>query len=184
MLTLNFSPFPTLTTENLILRQITADDDNEVFIIRSDEGLMKYIDRPPAKLKAEAVEFIENITTYIKNNESIMWAISFKNDPKLIGTICFWNIKKEDFRAEIGFILLPEYHGKGIMDEALRAVIDFGFNTMKLHSIEGNVNPENKASIKLMERNNFVREAYFKDHYFYEGKFLDTAIYSLLSPVV
>ncbi len=52
---------------------------------------------------------------------------------------------------------------------------------MNLHSIEANVNPGNTASIKLLEKNNFTREAYFKENYFYDGKFLDTAIYSLLA---
>jgi ribosomal-protein-alanine N-acetyltransferase len=51
---------------------------------------------------------------------------------------------------------------------------------MDLHSIEAIVNPDNKASIKLLERNSFTREAYFKENYFYDGKFLDSAVYSLL----
>ncbi len=69
------------------------------------------------------------------------------------------------------------------MQEALTEVLDYGFQVLKLHSVEGNVNPANDASIKLMERNGFAKEAYFKDHYFYNGKFMDTAIYSLLTPV-
>ena len=67
------------------------------------------------------------------------------------------------------------------MQEAFNKVLEFGFNSMNLHSIEANVNPENKASIKLLERNNFIREAYFRENYFFDGKFLDTAIYSLLA---
>ncbi|MGE5859464.1 MAG: GNAT family N-acetyltransferase, partial [Ignavibacteria bacterium] len=58
--------------------------------------------------------------------------------------------------------------------------LNYGFKVMNLHSIEANVNPDNKASIRLLERNNFTREAYFKENYFYNGKFLDSAIYSLL----
>ncbi|MDO8550886.1 MAG: GNAT family protein [Ignavibacteria bacterium] len=53
---------------------------------------------------------------------------------------------------------------------------------MKLHSIEGTVNPNNLPSIKLLEKNNFIREAYFKENFYYNGKFLDTAIYSLINP--
>jgi ribosomal-protein-alanine N-acetyltransferase len=59
-------------------------------------------------------------------------------------------------------------------------VLYYGFEFMKLHSVEANVNPDNTPSIKLLERNNFSREAYFKENYFYDGKFLDTVIYSLL----
>jgi ribosomal-protein-alanine N-acetyltransferase len=68
------------------------------------------------------------------------------------------------------------------MREAVSEVIKYGFTVMRLHSIEANVNPDNKASIKLLEKNCFAREAYFKENYFYNGKFLDTVIYSLLAP--
>lgn len=119
----------------------------------------------------------------MKNNESIIWAITQKEDSKLIGTICFWNIIKEHYRAEIGYSLLYDFQGKGIMQEAMSAVIKYGFEKMNLHSIEANVNPANESSIKLLERNDFIKEAYFKENYFYDGKFLDTAIYSLLTTV-
>jgi RimJ/RimL family protein N-acetyltransferase len=69
------------------------------------------------------------------------------------------------------------------MQEAMIIVIDYGFRAMHLHSIEANVNPDNAASIKLLQRNNFVREAYHKENYYFNGKFLDSAIYSLLTPL-
>jgi ribosomal-protein-alanine N-acetyltransferase len=62
----------------------------------------------------------------------------------------------------------------------MKPVLDYGFNIMNLHSVEANVNPDNLASIKLLANNGFKREAYFKENYFYNGKFLDTMIYSLL----
>jgi ribosomal-protein-alanine N-acetyltransferase len=89
---------------------------------------------------------------------------------------------KEHYRGEVGYVLLPEYQGKGIMHEALGAVIAYGFDVMKLHSIEANTNPNNTPSHKLLERHGFVREAYFKENYYYNGKFLDSAIYSLITP--
>ena len=90
-------------------------------------------------------------------------------------------LQKENFRAEIGYALLPDYYKKGIADEALKAVIDYGFNTMNLHSIEANLNPDNIASAELLEKNNFEKEAYFKENYYFEGKFIDSLIYSLLT---
>jgi [ribosomal protein S5]-alanine N-acetyltransferase len=95
----------------------------------------------------------------------IEWAITLKDSGQYIGAISYHRLMKEHFRAEIGYILHPAHHGKRIMDEAIRTVTDFGFNSMGLHSVEANVNPENIASIKLLERNNFVREAYFKENY-------------------
>lgn len=181
MLKLNFTPFPVLTTVRLLLRKVEKNDANEIFILRSDERVLKYLDRAPARSLNDAHKFIKLIAGQEKNNEAVTWAITIKGNPKLIGTICYWNIKPEHYRAETGYVLLPEYHGRGIMQEAFAPVLNYGFNVMKLHSIEANVNPANLASIKLLERNKFVREAYFKENYFYEGKFLDSAIYSLVS---
>ena len=64
----------------------------------------------------------------------------------------------------------------------MKVVLDYGFNTLKIHSLEANVNPGNAASIKLLERNGFVREAYYRENYYYNGHFLDSAIYSLINP--
>ena len=110
-----------------------------------------------------------------------MWAISIKPEEKLVGTICLWHIVKENHRAEIGYIIHHDHQGKGLMHEAVEKVIEYGFHAMKLHSIEANVDPANSASIKLLERNNFVREGYFKENLRYDGKYFDSAIYSLLN---
>jgi len=180
MLNLNFIPFPELTTDRLLLRQITQDDVNEIFFLRSDSRIMRYLDRTPAKSLDDAYAFLKSIADLEKNKSAVTWAITIKGEQKLIGTICYWNIKPEHYRAEVGYVLHPDFQGKGIMQETLTSVLDNGFNVMKLHSVEADVNPANEASIKLLERNNFVREAYFKENYFYDGKFLDSAIYSLL----
>ena len=77
-------------------------------------------------------------------------------------------------------MLSKDFHGKGIMHEAMQPVLDYGFNVMKLHSVEADADPNNIASIKLLQKNNFVREAYLKENYYFNGKFFDTVIYSLL----
>ena len=182
MLSVNFNPFPVINTERLLLRQVEKSDVNEIFFLRSDKNVLQYLDRPPAANKDEAASWIEKINDLEKNNESILWAITLKPDNTLVGTICLWNIQKEHYRSEIGYALHPDQQGKGIMQEAMTAILDYGFTIMKLHSIEANVNPKNLSSIKLLERNNFIREAYFKENYFYDGKFLDSAIYSLIRP--
>lgn len=178
---INFAPFPHLSTERLTLRQVVTTDVSDIFSLRSDGRVMEFLDRPLLKTIDDSRQLIKTITDGINNNEAITWAINLKNDPKLIGTIGFWRIIKEHFRAEIGYLLHPDYQGKGIMQEAVEEVLDFGFRTLKLHSIEANVNPNNLASIKLLERNQFVKEAYFKENYYYDGKFLDTVIYSLIN---
>ena len=183
MLKLNFNPFPILTTRRLVLRQMGNYDVNEIFFLRSDAEVMRYIRRPLAKSVEDAMQFIQMISTGVANNDLIHWAITLKNEPKLIGNICFWRIQKEHYRAEVGYTLHTANQRKGIMQEALTAVLDYGFKTMKLHSVEAIVNPENVPSIKLLERTGFVREAYFKEDFFYDGKFYDSITYSLIAPV-
>jgi ribosomal-protein-alanine N-acetyltransferase len=182
MLTVNFAPFPILYTERLTLRQVMKNDAHELFLLRSNKTVMNFIDRPIAATLRDALQLIEKINESLVNNEGITWAITLKSYGALIGTIGYWRIVKEHYRAEIGYLLNPELQGQGIMHEAINAVLDYGFKTMKLHSVEANVNPANTDSIKLLERNNFIKEAHFKENYYYNGKFLDSVIYSLLAP--
>jgi [ribosomal protein S5]-alanine N-acetyltransferase len=182
MLSLNFNPFPLIQTDRLTLRQIMQTDVNEIFFLRSDKKVLEYLDRAPAATSDEAQLWIQKIYDLEKNNDAVTWAITVKPNEELTGTIAFWNITKEHYRAEIGYVLHPNNQGKGIMQEAMTAVLEYGFKIMKLHSVEANVNPANLSSIKLLERNNFVREGYFKENYFFDGKFSDSAIYSLLAP--
>jgi ribosomal-protein-alanine N-acetyltransferase len=181
MLNINFNPFPLINTERLLLRQVDKTDVNEIFFLRSDEQIMKYLDKAPAKDLDDAYKFIQTISDQEKNNAAVTWAITLKGNPKMVGTICFWNIQKEHYRAELGYLLHPEHWRKGLMQEALTAILEYGFKVIKLHSVEAHVNPNNIPSIELLEKNGFIREAYFKENYFYDGRFLDTAIYSLLT---
>jgi ribosomal-protein-alanine N-acetyltransferase len=179
--TINFTPFPALATERLVLRQLVPADAEDILRLRADASVSKYIARQPYTTIDEANGFIAKINTSIANNEAGYWAIALKTDNKLIGTSCIWNIQHENYRAEIGYELLPDFQGKGIMQEALGVLLNYGFNTLKLHSIEAVVYPKNVASIKLLEKYNFVREAYFKENFYFNSQFLDTAIYTLLS---
>ena len=171
---MNFTPFPELSTERLTLRQMNSGDENEIFILRSDKRVLEFIDIPKAETVADAEKFIDKINNLIASNESIMWAICLKSSPTLIGNICFWNIVKEKSAAEIGYSLLPHFQGKGIMQEAVIKVIEYGFQTLQLNSIVADLHPNNIKSIKLLERNGFV----------YTGKSQedDMVIYTLANP--
>jgi ribosomal-protein-alanine N-acetyltransferase len=183
VLNLNLTPFPVLETSRLQLRKVTAGDAPRIFFLRSDARVMAFLDRAPAACEEEAVQFIQNINKLEQSGDAVNWALALKEDTTLIGTIGYWRMQKEHYRAEIGYTLHPDNQGKGLMQEALTAVLQYGFQVMNLHSVEANVNPANAASIKLLERAGFVREGYFRENYFYNGRFLDSAIYSLLAPM-
>jgi ribosomal-protein-alanine N-acetyltransferase len=182
MLEPNFNPFPVLETERLVLRRLGETDLAELFFMRSDERIMIYIDQPRFTKQEEAIAYLEKLDKIQEENEGINWAVTLKGEPKLIGRLCLFNFAKEHFRGELGYVILPRYHGKGIAQEAVEAVLEYGFKQIRLHTIEANVNPANEASIRVLERNHFVREAYFRENYFFEGKFLDSAVYSLINP--
>ena len=182
MLELNFSPFPEIKTKRLLLRKMTKADATELLFLRSDENVMQYIGREKIKTVEEAEGYIQKINTAVDANESIMWAIALPDGPgTMIGTICFWNILKEHYRAEVGYMLHPGFWNKGLMKEALLAAIDYGFNQIKLHSIEGHINPANAVSGILLEKCGFIKEAYFKENFYFKGNFFDSAVYSLLA---
>lgn len=180
-LELNFSPFPELKTERLQLRRILMEDAQALFEMRSDERVMQFLDRPRAKTIADAENLIRLIDHDIDSNIGITWGVSLHGTSRLIGTMGFWNITKAHFRAEIGYLLHPDFQGKGLMMEAAKKTIDFGFREMGLHSIEANINPNNLRSAKMLEKCGFVKEAHFRENYYYDGKFLDSVIYSLLN---
>ena len=183
MLTINFSPFPILETERLILRRVLPSDVKEMFELRSNPETMKYIPRPLLTNHEEALAHIKMMEDKIETNEGINWAITIKGDDKMLGVIGHYRIKPEHYRAEVGYMILPEYHGKGITTEAVQCVVDYGFNTMQLHSIEGVIDPENEASQRVLQKCGFVKEAHFKENEFYDGKFIDAVVYSKLNPV-
>jgi ribosomal-protein-alanine N-acetyltransferase len=181
MLEVNFSPFPEIKTERLLLRCIKMTDAPELLFLRGSDKTMQYIDREKLTSTAEAEALIQKILESLQTNEGIMWCITLLDKPDtLIGTIGHWRLIKQHYRAEVGYMLHPDHWNKGIMKEALLAVIDYGFKVMKLHSIEAHINPANAASAALLEKTGFIREAYFKEDFFFKGAFIDSAIYSLL----
>lgn len=180
MLTINFNPFPDLETDRLHLRRVNAGDVKEILMLRSNPETMQYIPRPLLKTDEEALEHIAMIDQKIEANEGLNWAITLKESPQLIGIIGHYRIKPEHYRAEIGYMLLPAYHNKGYVTEAVKATIQYGFEKLKLHSIEAIIAPENYASAKVLEKNGFVKEAHFKDYEFYDGKFIDSVVYSIV----
>jgi ribosomal-protein-alanine N-acetyltransferase len=159
---------------------LSKEDAPQMHLLRSNEEIMKYISRPRTKSIEEAVQLIEIINDRIDQTEGINWGITLKPADQLIGYIGYVQIHKDNYRAEIGYLLHTAFHRQGIMNEALTAVLDFGFNQLDLHSVEAIISPANKASASLLEKNNFIKEAYFKEDFYFEGNFLDSEVYSLL----
>ena len=180
MLEINFHPFQNLETERLLLRRVAKTDVNEILELRGNPETMKYIPRPLATTKDEALAHIKMINDKIEANEGINWAITIKGNPKLIGVIGHYRIQPENHRCEIGYMILPQYNGKGYVTEAIKVVLAYGFEVLQMHSIEAVIDPDNIASERVLQKNGFVKEAHILENEFWDGKFWDTVIYSIL----
>ena len=181
MLQVSFSPFPVLQTPRLRLRRMRLDDSSRLLELRSDPSVMRFLDKEPMTSLEEAQLMVVKIEESINKATGISWCITTHDSDLMIGNAALWRMIPEHYRAEIGYMLLPQYWGKGIMQEALQAVIRYGFHTLGLHSIEANVNPGNTASANTLKKLGFVQEAYFRENYYYNGSFLDSMIFSLLA---
>jgi len=180
MLEINFHPFKNLETERLLLRRVTADDVNEIMELRSNPETMKFIPRPLVTDIEQAMEHFKMIDEKIENNTGINWAITLKGNPKLIGIIGHYRIQLENHRCEIGYMILPQYNGQGIVTEAIKVVLEYGFEELNMHSIEAVIDPDNVASERVLQKNGFVKEAHILENELWNGKFWDTVIYSIL----
>ena len=180
MLELNFQPFPILKTNRLILNQLVDDDAAQYFRMRSDPRVRKYMDKAPDKDVSAALKKIREIETNRVENKGINWVLRLKDTNEFMGDLGMWRFDCAHHRAELGYSLLPEFHGKGYMTEALNAILDFAFEEVKVHSLEANTHPDNASSMALLKKVGFREEAYFTENYFYAGKFLDSRIFSLL----
>lgn len=151
----DFSAFPELTTTRFVLREINDTDASLIHKLRSDKETNALIDRENSNNIADALLFIDRIKTNVRRNESVYWVICFQNDSELIGTIGYWNFNLSDESAEIGYELLKEFRGQGIMSEVLPEVIRFGFEEMKLELITAITTEQNIGSVKLLKKFGF-----------------------------
>jgi ribosomal-protein-alanine N-acetyltransferase len=177
-----FKTFPVLESDRLIFREFVRSDSEDLFFIRSNDQIMEFMDTDKHLSVLESEFLITQIEESFRNQTGINWAIVEKSTNRLIGYFGFWRIMKDHCRAEIGFALKSEFWGEGFMSESLKRLLDFGFKDFRIHSIEANINPANENSKLLLEKNGFKQEAYFRENYFFNGKFIDSIIYSLLEP--
>lgn len=152
---MELSSFSKLSTTRLHLRPLKLSDDYEIFVLRSDEIINQFIARKRVANKEEALQFINKINDNCKKNETLYWAITLKETPQLIGTTCLWNFSEDGKTAELGYELFPEFQGKGIMDEAVKKVIETAFQKIGLSTIEAFTNKNNLRSRSLLLKNNF-----------------------------
>lgn len=156
MINRNLTSFQILTTDRLTLRQLSTDDQQHIFDLRSDTEINKYLNRAPCETIEDAIIFINKINDQIQKN-SIYWVITLTKTNEFVGTICLFDLSNKRNSCEIGYELMQEQQGKGIMKEALQEVINYAFRILQFKKILAFTHIKNGRSTKLLKKFNFVQ---------------------------
>ena len=171
--------FPILKTERLLLRQFVDTDLEKVFKGLSHPEIIKYYGVSYQTLEAtkEQMTFFSDLE---KNGTGIWWAVCSIDNKTFYGAGGLNSLNKEHKKAEIGFWLISDFWGKGIMKEAMPLICNYGFNNLGLHRIEGIVETENKNCKNAIAKLNFKHEGTMKECEVKNGKFISLDIYAMV----
>jgi len=175
-----FDCFPELGTRRLLLRAIRESDAPEIHGMRASQRVNQFIARPAMISEEDALALIRRTQEAFEKQQGIGWPGVLRTTGKLIGTCGFNSIDPVNRRAEMGGEMATDYWGKHLAVEAVERIVRFGFEEMDLHSIESKTAPDNRGAICLLESLGFVKEAHFKDRIWFDGKFRDLAVYSVV----
>jgi ribosomal-protein-alanine N-acetyltransferase len=175
-----FCDIPTLASKRLILRKVKTSDARDMFEYARVPSVSRYTLWTPHKNIHETLGFIKHINRNYRACRSEDWGIVNKADGKFIGTIGFYDWDEKNRKAEIHYALSNRYSGQGLMSEAVKKVIEFGFKKMRLNRIEAMCMPGNKASERVMQKCGMRYEGVARGRLRVKGKFMDLKMYALL----
>lgn len=176
----DFSTFPTLTSERVVLRELEPGDAADVFVWRSDPEVQKYNSEPMTDV-GEASALIDELRRDFSAQRAIAWALTHRGDGRALGLFGFVSWERFHQRANVGYDLRRDYWGRGLATEALDAMLEFGFTRMRLNRVEAMTIADNYRSVRLLQRLGFQREGLRREHSLEEdGAFHDGAVYGLL----
>ena len=171
-----------LNTKDLHLRASKPTDAEGMFAMLSDPESMKYWISPPITELNDAVEALNRDLESDAQGNSVSWALTLHGQDEMIGKCILFQFNQAHHRAEIGFILNRNYWRRGLMSQALEAVIDFAFTTLNLHRIEADVDPDNAGSLGVLEKLGFEREGLFRERWLLNNEWVDSVMLGLVNP--
>ncbi len=162
---------PTLATERLLLRPMRTSDAYDMYEYACREDVTEYLLWAPHPSVGSTREYLAYIEQRYATCDFYDWAVTLKDSGKMIGTVGFTRLDMTHRLGEIGYVLNPEYHGKGLGTEAAREIVRFGFDVLELHRIEAKFMLGNTASMHVMEKLGMTFEGYHRDAMLVKGKF-------------
>lgn len=175
-----FARLPQLETQRLILRRMNMSDAQDVYAYSRDPQVSQHVLWDAHRSINESRAYLRYIMRQYRNNEPSSWGIEYKQTGQLIGTIGYMWWSRENKSAEVGYSLSRAFWNKGIMTEALREVIRFGFDEMRLHRVEAQHETTNPASGRVMEKIGMRREGVLRGRLYNKGAFVDVVLYAIL----
>ncbi|HKO96384.1 MAG TPA: GNAT family N-acetyltransferase [Pyrinomonadaceae bacterium] len=179
---MSWDSLPIINAPRVRLRRVAEDDVESLYRIFSNPEVMRYWSFPPLVDREAAVKLLSDIHEGFRRQAMMKWGIARLSDDQLIGTATLFNLDLNHRRGEIGYGLDRAEWGKGYMQEALRALLEYAFNTLNLHRIEADVDPRNTGSIRTVEKLGFQREGYLRERWQVSGEIQDALFFGLLRP--
>lgn len=171
-----------LQTDRLRLRPLTATDVQALFAIHADPTFARFWSSAPWTELAQAERLIAQDQLDLATGEHVRLGLERRADGALLGTCTLFKIHAGNRRAELGYGLAPWHWGQGYAQEAVGALLDWGFGPLALHRVEADIDPDNHASAKLLRRLGFRLEGRLRERWFVNGVVSDSEIYGLLAP--
>jgi RimJ/RimL family protein N-acetyltransferase len=171
----------TLSTARLTLRPLAPPDADAVYAMRSDPVVQRYGSHPPWTEPQLAVDYIARNIQAMATGTHAQFAVVRRADDAVIGTVTLYAFDPQCRRADVGYALLLSEWGQGYANEAVTALLDWGFEHLDLNRVEADIDPRNTASARALERLGFVREGHLRERWIVGGEVCDSWIYGLLA---
>ena len=152
-------------------------DTGDLFEMRKDPRMNEHTDTKIEENTDETKAYIDKMNKGIDDNKWIIWAIEHKQSKKVIGSVSIWNINIEQKTGELGYGIIPDYQGKGLMKEALSGAMQYGFNDMDLETLEAYTEENNLPSARLLESCNFVEADRVDEAGYFNDKVYHMVVY-------
>ena len=162
---------PTLETERLILRPMLVSDADDMYDYARREEVTRYLLWSPHASKKNTVDFLRYIRTRSGLGDFYDWAVVERESGRMIGTCGFTRFDFPHDSCEIGYVLNPDFHGRGYATEAAWRVADFGFTVLGVHRVEARFMQGNDASLRVMEKLGMTFEGYRRESMLVKGKY-------------
>ena len=175
-----FSHMPTLTTERLILRPMRVEDAGDMFAYACREEVTTYLLWSPHPDRSYTEKYLRYLRGRYALGEFYDWAVVEKESGRMIGTCGFTRFDFPNDSAEVGYVLNPDFHGRGYATEAATEVLRFGFERLALHRIEAKFMEGNEASLRVMQKLGMRWEGYRRDAMYVKGQYRTIGICSIL----